>query len=288
VGSTAAQILGHGIPSAAFLKHHSFDMSYYNNVPDVVWKSTPEMYRQERAQHFVDLEIFNKQPDINKQPWASDRVVFQKKFTDIPEAAGWAFWRIEELNKKLEKATTELKKSKNSKSEVHRKWQEEWILTAGIMGHYVADLSQPLHCTENYDGEKTDQKGIHFFFEEVMVDEMAPADLEGEVYKQVHRQWAAFTKKNEKKSVFELARELCNDSYKELPKLLALDKKIGRNDLKNALRSYRPLIVSRLVIGSLYLAEIWRRQLGFEFNNNKFYFFDAKPEYIKPPSRARD
>jgi hypothetical protein len=33
------------------------------------------------------------------------------------------------------------------------------------MGHYVADSHVPLHTTSNYNGQKTDQRGIHAFWE---------------------------------------------------------------------------------------------------------------------------
>ena len=33
------------------------------------------------------------------------------------------------------------------------------------IGHYIADANVPLHTTENYDGQKTGQEGIHAFWE---------------------------------------------------------------------------------------------------------------------------
>lgn len=40
------------------------------------------------------------------------------------------------------------------------------ILTASAnLGHYVADAHVPLHLTKNYDGQFTNQKGIHALFE---------------------------------------------------------------------------------------------------------------------------
>ncbi len=40
------------------------------------------------------------------------------------------------------------------------------ILTASAnLGHYIADAHVPLHLTENYDGQLSNQKGIHALFE---------------------------------------------------------------------------------------------------------------------------
>lgn len=61
-------------------------------------------------------------------------------------------WHISEVHKNLTKAFI----SKDAK----------WILkTAADLGHYVADAHVPLHTTHNYDGQYTNQKGIHALWE---------------------------------------------------------------------------------------------------------------------------
>ena len=37
------------------------------------------------------------------------------------------------------------------------------------LGHYVGDGHQPLHCTENYDGDATNQSGVHSRYETDLV-----------------------------------------------------------------------------------------------------------------------
>lgn len=39
------------------------------------------------------------------------------------------------------------------------------VTVAADMGHYTGDLHQPLHITENYDGQMTAQSGVHSRFE---------------------------------------------------------------------------------------------------------------------------
>ncbi len=49
----------------------------------------------------------------------------------------------------------------------------EWSLvwsTAADLGHYVADAHEPLHCTVNYDGQLTGNRGIHSRHESGMID----------------------------------------------------------------------------------------------------------------------
>ncbi len=45
------------------------------------------------------------------------------------------------------------------------------VLIAADLGHYVADSHQPLHITKNYDGQLTNQRGIHSRYESSIVDQ---------------------------------------------------------------------------------------------------------------------
>jgi hypothetical protein len=51
------------------------------------------------------------------------------------------------------------------------------IKLSAELGHYIADAHVPLHTTSNYDGQKTNQVGIHAFWES-KIPEMLQADLE--------------------------------------------------------------------------------------------------------------
>ena len=56
----------------------------------------------------------------------------------------------------------------------------DWMWAArcgGAMGHYVADLHMPLHCTKNYNGEETRQLGVHTRMEGDMTKAFFRADL---------------------------------------------------------------------------------------------------------------
>lgn len=51
----------------------------------------------------------------------------------------------------------------------HGQW-EKALLTAADLGHYVGDAHMPLHITANYNGQLSDQKGIHARYEIEMID----------------------------------------------------------------------------------------------------------------------
>lgn len=282
VGSLAAQLLAKEYSQGAFLSAHAFDMGYYNNAPDLVWKANPEIYKKESTQHYVDLEIFErafkKRNETN--PWTSSRSEFTKKFPEIDEKAGRAPWRLQELEARLEKTTQSLKKKKLSQKEKHQ-LQEQWLVTAGIMGHYFADLAQPLHVTENHDGQMSQQKGLHHWFEENMIDELSPHLYEA-VFEKAKSQWKEFYEKHKSLSAFDLSLELAKNSHAALPRVLEIDKKQGRASEKKVAGAYRDIAVERLSTGVLYLATIWAKHLDWTYDGDRFFNFVTAPSYIEP------
>ncbi len=281
VAMTAAYLVAQD-QSADFLKAHSFDMGYYANVPDLVWK-LPATYSEESYNHFMDLEAFERGLKGTKieNPYALSRIEFNKAFPEIQNKEGRSWWRIREFQETLGQITTKLKQTDLSVDE-HQKLQADWLITAGTMGHYVGDLAQPLHCTENYDGQLTGQKGVHAFFEDDVVDNLYP-DLESEVLKGAQKLWPKFSKDNAKKDTLSLIRELTLGSQKALPELLKIDKKVGRTDMTKATRAYHAMILEHMITGTLTLAELWHRNIGWTFDSHKFYIFVSTPPFVKVP-----
>ncbi len=85
-----------------------------------------------------------------------------------PEEIGIAPWTIVDLLGKMTEAMR----------------TNDWLWAArcgATLGHYVADVHMPLHCTRNYNGQETGQHGIHTRFESDMTkaffrpDQIAPA-----------------------------------------------------------------------------------------------------------------
>lgn len=282
VGSLAAQLLAKESSSGRFLTHHSFDMGFYNNAPDLVWKANPEIYKKEFPQHYIDFEIFDRalKAKNDSSPWNPVRSEFFNKLPDIDKKAGFAPWRIQELALKLEKISKDLKNKSITKKDKHT-LQEQWLVTAGILGHYVADLAQPLHVTENHDGQLSKQKGLHHWFEENIVDDLSP-HLYDDVFKKARTQWSEFSAKHAKMSAFDLSLELARNSHQALPKVLELDKKLGRASESKVSGAYRDLVVERLSLGVLYLAQIWSQHLDWSYDGERFFNFVTAPPYIEP------
>lgn len=282
-----AALLAAQEPNGQFLKARAFDLGYYCNVPDFIWKREAT-YGMERPQHFMDMEhfeaAFKKKPEVTK-PFELSRKEFETQFPELNENSGRAFWRMRELNDMVTPLTQQMAALPDDKVKEKQALQEKWLVLVGVMGHYIGDLAMPLHVTENHDGQMTGQKGVHSYYEEDSVDELYPK-FRLDVHNEAVKRWPKFKKENEKKTLAELMEQLSKISFKDIKPLLDIDKKNKRDPVAKTSAKYQKLITKNLVDASLTLAEIYRRQLGFKFDNTRFYFFAGEPEYIKPGEGA--
>lgn len=279
--TAALAVAGGG--NAGFMRSRAFDFGYYCNVPDFIWKSGKN-YQTEKTEHYMDLEYFDaafkKQPEVTK-PFDLSRKEFDAKFPEVKNEFGRAFWRVREINDQISALTEQLKSLPDEKVKEKQALQEKWLVLVGLMGHYIGDLAQPLHTTKNHDGQESGQKGIHSFYEDESVDQMYPG-FRQPLQDDVNKRWPKFKKENEKKTLNELMEQLARKSFKDIEPLLTLDRKSKRDPLPKSTEKYRKMIMKNMADGALTLAEIYRRQLGFKFNNDRFYFFAGEPEYIQP------
>jgi hypothetical protein len=104
----------------------------------------------EGSKHYIDLDHYGIYPYSSlphKWKEAVDR--FGK---DTLEQYGVVSWHIQIMLARLTNAF----KEKNYSS---------ILKNSAEIGHYIADAHVPLHASENYDGQFTNQKGIHGFWE---------------------------------------------------------------------------------------------------------------------------
>jgi hypothetical protein len=268
------------------LKAYTFDLGYYGNVPDLIWKR-PETYSLERAEHYINFEIFERA--MGKDPdWIPSREAFFRKYS-VPENAGRAPWRVSELFSELEAVKQSLASS-GAQKQVQFEAQKKWLMLAGVLGHYVTDLSQPLHVTENHDGQLTAQSGLHVIFESDYVEELHP-EIASKILQASKKEHSKLLKQLEKKprpQVFSLCLDLIRESLKERDELLKTDKRVGRSSTALASKAHEEMLVRTMSRGAAYLAVIWSRALGPRFDTEKFFQFDESPAYIRSSSSLMD
>lgn len=104
----------------------------------------------EAPKHFIDLDHYCTYPcDDFPKSWFQ---ATEKYSSDTLFEYGVVPWTIEWYMQKLTDAFVEKNKAKILKY-------------SADLGHYIADSHVPLHTTENYNGQLSNQKGIHGLWE---------------------------------------------------------------------------------------------------------------------------
>lgn len=139
----------------AFIAEHSID-------PDLMRTYGVET---EDPNHFLDMDGIAPDPFDGIPRNEADYI----KKVGAEKAREWGRvpWRVEEVYSRL---VTELKRAENgqriSSGNVN-------ALTA-ILAHYVEDAHVPFHAALNYDGQATNQRGIHGRFESELFARFRP------------------------------------------------------------------------------------------------------------------
>jgi hypothetical protein len=119
----------------------------------------PDMWRivgweAEAPHHFVDLDYFGKYP-FAELPHEYDRAV-QKFGRQVIHEQGLLPWRTQEFFGRLQREFESLKRPDSPGYAA-----ENIVLFSAILSHYIGDGHVPLHSVVNYDGQRSNQHGIH-------------------------------------------------------------------------------------------------------------------------------
>jgi hypothetical protein len=136
----------------AYLREHAVD-------PD----RRRYMVAGEGPRHFIDLDHY--QVDSLPRSW---KAAADKYSEDSLHAHGIVPWWLQTMQYRLTKAFRE-------------KQAAAILKLAADIGHYIGDAHVPLHACSNYDGQFTNQRGIHALWESVLPELLA------------EEQWQLFT-----------------------------------------------------------------------------------------------
>jgi len=128
---------------------------YKQNIEYLTAKSVnPDMRRyispDEAERHYIDLDVYGDSA-IYKMPRYWKEAV-EKYTEDTLRAYGVVPWHVHRVKGWLTNAFT-------------NQDANQILRLSADLGHYIADASVPLHTTENYNGQLTNQLGIHGFWE---------------------------------------------------------------------------------------------------------------------------
>ena len=183
VNHVAAQKIPADMPR--FLRRAVAEITYLGPEPDR-WRSPtePQLKNAQEPDHFIDLERVAWLDPLPATRYEFYRKLYEKRAatTDhpddyLPEHVGLQPYITMEVFGRLKAAFREYRHLR----EQHQPTapvEHAVVFYAGWLGHYVADGSQPLHTTIQYNGwtgpnpnNYTTQYKIHALFETTYVDE---------------------------------------------------------------------------------------------------------------------
>lgn len=140
--------------TAVFLLPSDLSPFYKKNIKAITNKAIDPDKRcytdsLEPRRHYIDLNELNENMDSIPLQWTTAVEKYtERKLLDH----GIIPWQISRTYQKLVNAFT-------------AKDATTIIRYSADLGHYIADAHVPLHTTSNYNGQQTDQIGIHAFWE---------------------------------------------------------------------------------------------------------------------------
>lgn len=231
----------------AFWKANLESLRKLTTVPDRLWKAAATK-NGEANTHWFQVDAYYQPSDYNQI------IRFPSNYSDaitqygarMVEINGVAPWRIRQL---YQLAFYNLIRGDMQKG----------LEYVGVMTHYIGDLAQPLHVSENYDGQQTGNKGIHSYFETgVITDEIK---IRTEVEKRAQRllRNANFLSQFNGNLMDAILLQV-ERSISSRDQVLANDDRYGRN--KNGASVQLNLAIDRMADAAattaLILNQLWR------------------------------
>jgi hypothetical protein len=184
INRLAASNLPAEIP--AFLRSEAAinEIEYLGPEPDR-WRSPaePELVSAQAPEHFIDMELADPLAPLPHKRF--DFLAKAYAAGQKPDKIGLQPWQTTEVWERLKAAMREYRQLSAAHQDT-KAVEQAIIFYAGWLGHYVADGSQPLHTTVNYNGWTganpngyTTAHQIHWEFEGPFVGaNLHPADVQ--------------------------------------------------------------------------------------------------------------
>jgi hypothetical protein len=265
VGNVATELAEEG---SLFWGSNSEAVREFSNTPDVSWKNGPGA-STEKPTHWFQVDFYSPQNGQLPSFFKVYAEVLKRYNEQTVTKNGTATWRVEQFY---------LQALKNLRSSQYI----EALQLAGAMSHYIGDLSQPLHVTVNYDGQLTNQKGIHKFFETTNLEAVSAAEIETEVVARAKELMKdpEFRKSFDQDLMHAMMQATARSSV-YVTKVLSLDKQGGRSG--RSADAMREIAVDRLADGAatyaMILSRLWRD--GGQVDNDK-ELSPSQPKWLAP------
>ena len=297
VARVAARIVAQRMPNtplAKILVSKENMLGHLANVPDIVWRGGDKAVAAANAPtHFIDWDSIVQAPTMSSVPhdYASAMKLAKDHNLDLAKDVGTAPWRVQQLITLMQQAF--------AANDV-----DKALLYGGLAAHFVGDLSNPWHTTQDYDGWAMGEGGVHGYFEGELVTAQ-PLSFDAAILDQAIKKQPAkalVAKVGDDTLLIALAESV--DAYSYLADVRALDTKyalVGKStgaksdkDRKPALRKapdavaqfFEPRLRERLATAADVLATLWMNAWEAagkpDLTNYRSYAYPVAPEFVPP------
>ena len=221
----------------AFFAANADNLAKFATTPDLLWKQ-PATYPKERGMHFFQWDRYETSQIASLLPIDLNKALATVGATYLDEN-GTAPWRAAQIFVKLRDALA-------------KKDCATALQMAGTLGHYIGDLSQPMHNTSDYDGQSIHKPGVHKYFETTLVDKQNQAQLLAAVIKAGSNAAEDGTTAGQPLDVIRLAVDESKAALEELPQLLDYLTQNPTND-----QGLTQALAPAMGNGAYVLARVW-------------------------------
>lgn len=137
----------------AFFQPHASWVATASSHPDRL-RLRPD--NAEAPRHFLDTEHFGVGSNVLRIPADFPSILNQRSYEQL-RSDGVLPWTVDRVWRRLVRAFRDGRR-------------EDILVQTATLSHYVADAHVPFHATENYDGQLTNQRGIHRRFEGTLLE----------------------------------------------------------------------------------------------------------------------
>jgi hypothetical protein len=189
---------------------------FYKNMANLVQNAPrPDQRRNEDSteatKHFIDFEMYGDDA-AHKMPMDWQKAIKQYSKDSLLKY-GYVPYHIIYMQGKLTRA-------------FKMKHKDSILFYAADLGHYIGDAHVPLHTTVNYDGQLTNQKGLHSLWES-MIPEIEIGNYH------LYSSHQAVYLKDPAAAIWKVVRT----SFDMVPEMLAKEKEVSKTFTEE--RKYR-------------------------------------------------
>lgn len=251
-------------------------LGHISNLPDHAWKISPEIRKILDPTHYFEIDRWT---DAEMSQFLVDKKCKKNcskdaSYYDVLAQGGTAIWRSQQFFDLMLDALQRVHSQPLSKKDTLL--VDKAIDAAGLLSHFVGDLTNPQHTSKEFDAWGAKQGGLHVFFEADVIDAL-PLSLTTEVFDYATKE-KPFEKLIQsqlapeyKKDTFAITMMLAKNSIQHLEELHTLDRKhsllkesIGesrtkaeRRPAKDVAEHFRTFAISRLALAADTLSHLW-------------------------------